>query len=171
MSVCTKTGDKGMTSLYTGQRVPKNSLRVTAYGIVDEVSSALGMARAFALNKDVSLILLRLQQTNMSVMADLASITTEYMITKETVDEIETDINEIEATLPPLRSFIVSGDSKAGAFLDLARTITRRAERAVLTLAEKESVNENVRIYLNRLSDLAFLLMRVEDIEYSKTQN
>lgn len=166
MSICTKTGDKGTTSLYTGERVAKNSLRVNAYGTVDEVSSALGLARAFATDTEIKETLLKLEQLNMSVMADLASIVKDdssYYITKETIDDIEDDINFFEAKLPPLRAFIVPGRSKAGAFLDLARTVTRRAEREVLTLAEKEQVNDNVRIYLNRLSDLAFLLMRIED--------
>ncbi len=166
MSICTKTGDKGTTSLYTGERVPKNSQRVNAYGTVDEVSSALGLARAFAKNAETAQVMLKLEQINMSVMADLASIVKDdsaYYITKETIDDIEDDIKDFESRLPPMRSFIMPGRSKAGAFLDLARTVTRRAEREVLTLAETEKVNDNVRIYLNRLSDLVFLLMRIED--------
>ena len=163
MSICTKTGDKGTTSLYTGQRVAKNSLRVKAYGTVDEISSALGIARAFAQKKEVADLLLQLEQMNLKLMADLASITDKYYITQEVIDEIESKINEIEETLPPLRAFIMPGDTKSGAFLDLARTVTRRAEREVLTLAEKEEINPKVKIYLNRLSDLTFLLMRVEE--------
>lgn len=163
MSICTKTGDKGTTSLYTGQRVAKNSLRVNAYGTVDEISSALGLARAFAQKSEVAELLLKLEQMNLKLMADLASITDKYYITKEVIDEIEAKITEIEAKLPPLRAFIMPGDTKSGAFLDLARTVTRRAEREVLTLADKEEINENVKIYLNRLSDLAFLLMRLEE--------
>ena len=163
MSICTKTGDKGTTSLYTGQRVAKNSLRVKAYGTVDEISSALGIARAFAQKKEVADLLLQLEQMNLKLMADLASITDKYYITQEVIDEIESKINEIEDTLPPLRAFIMPGDTKSGAFLDLARTVTRRAEREVLTLAEKEEINPKVKIYLNRLSDLTFLLMRVEE--------
>ena len=163
MSICTKTGDKGTTSLYTGQRVAKNSLRVKAYGTVDEISSALGIARAFAQKKEVADLLLQLEQMNLKLMADLASITDKYYITQKVIDEIESKINEIEDTLPPLRAFIMPGDTKSGAFLDLARTVTRRAEREVLTLAEKEEINPKVKIYLNRLSDLTFLLMRVEE--------
>ena len=166
MSICTKTGDKGTTALFTGQRVPKNSIRVNAYGIVDEVSSALGLARAFATKEDVAELLLKLEKTNLQVMADLASIVddkSKYYITDKTVKSIEAYIDEYEAKLPPLTAFIMPGNSKSGAFLDLARTTTRRAERAVLDLAEVEEVNDNVRIYLNRLSDLAFLLMRVEE--------
>lgn len=163
MSICTKTGDKGTTSLFTGERVPKNSLRVRAYGTVDEVSSALGLARAFAKKEDVQKLLLKLEQTNLKLMADLASITDKYHITNETIAEIDHKIVELEAKLPPITAFIMPGNSKSGAFLDLARTTTRRAEREVLTLADTETINDNVRIYLNRLSDLCFLLMRVEE--------
>ena len=150
MSICTKTGDKGTTSLFTGERVAKNSLRVQAYGTVDEVSSALGLARAFAQKEEVKQLLLELEQTNLKLMADLASITDKKIV-------------EFEAKLPALTTFIMPGNTQSGAFLDLARTTTRRAEREVLTLAEKEAINENVKIYLNRLSDLCFLLMRVEE--------
>ena len=80
MSICTKTGDKGTTSLFTGERVAKNSLRVQAYGTVDEVSSALGLARAFAKKEEVKQLLLELEQTNLKLMADLASITDKYYI-------------------------------------------------------------------------------------------
>lgn len=163
MSICTKTGDKGTTSLFTGERVPKNSLRVRAYGTIDEVSSTLGLARAFAKKEDVQRLLLKLEQTNLKLMADLASITDKYHITSETIAEIDHKIVELETKLPPITAFIMPGNSKSGAFLDLARTTIRRAEREVLTLADAETINDNVRIYLNRLSDLCFLLMRVEE--------
>ena len=163
MSICTKTGDKGTTSLFTGERVAKNSLRVQAYGTVDEVSSALGLARAFAQKDEVKQLLLELEQTNLKLMADLASITDKYYINNEIISNIDQKIVEVEAKLPALTAFIMPGNTQSGAFLDLARTTTRRAEREVLTLAEKEAINENVKIYLNRLSDLCFLLMRVEE--------
>lgn len=163
MSICTKTGDKGTTSLFTGERVAKNSLRVQAYGTVDEVSSALGLARAFATKTEVADLLLHLEQQNLKLMADLASITDKYYITDEVISDIEAKITEFEAKLPALTAFIMPGRSKSGAFLDLARTTTRRAERNVLTLAEKEDINPNIKVYLNRLSDLCFLLMRIEE--------
>ena len=96
-------------------------------------------------------------------MADLASITDKYYITQDTIDEIEAVINETEAKLPPIKAFIMPGKTKAGAFLDLVRTTVRRAEREVLSLADEEEINPNIKVYLNRLSDLAFLLMRIED--------
>lgn len=163
MSICTKTGDKGTTSLFTGERVAKNSLRVQAYGTVDEVSSALGLARAFAQKEEVKQLLLELEQTNLKLMADLASITDKYYINNEIISNIDQKIVEFETKLPALTAFIMPGNTQSGAFLDLARTTTRRAEREVLTLTEKEAINENVKIYLNRLSDLCFLLMRVEE--------
>lgn len=163
MSICTKTGDKGMTSLYTGQRVAKNSLRVKAYGTVDEVTSALGLARAFSEKEEIKTLLLQLEQTNLKLMADLASITDKYYITQDVIDDIETKITEFEGKLPPIKAFIMPGNTKAGAFLDLVRTTVRRAEREILSLATEEEINSNVKIYLNRLSDLAFLLMRTEE--------
>lgn len=163
MSICTKTGDKGMTSLYTGQRVAKNSLRVKAYGTVDEVTSALGLARAFSEKEEIKTLLLQLEQTNLKLMADLASITDKYYITQDVIDDIETKITEFEGKLPPIKTFIMPGNTKAGAFLDLVRTTVRRAEREILSLAAEEEINSNVKIYLNRLSDLAFLLMRTEE--------
>ncbi len=163
MSICTKTGDKGMTSLYTGQRVAKNSLRVKAYGTVDEVTSALGLARAFSEKEEIKTLLLQLEQTNLKLMADLASITDKYYITQDVIDDIETKITEFEGKLPPIKAFIMPGNTKAGAFLDLVRTTVRRAEREILSLAAEEEINSNVKIYLNRLSDLAFLLMRTEE--------
>lgn len=163
MSVYTKTGDKGTTGLYTGQRVSKNSVRVKAYGTVDEISSALGMARAFCQSAQVKEIVLELQKNNSLLMADLASLDKAPMIGAEQVSRLESLIDEVEAKLPALKCFIISGESQGGSCLDLARTITRRAERAVLDLAATEPVHETDRLYLNRLSDLCFVLMRLEE--------
>ena len=163
MGVYTKTGDARTTSLYTGQRVPKNSLRVKSYGTVDELSSALGMARAFCQNEKVTACLLQLQKNNGLLMADLASLDQEPMITEAMITELERTIDIIDAELPPMTSFLIAGETQGGAFLDLARTVARRAERAVLDLAEAEPVAEVDRKYLNRLSDLCFMLMRAEE--------
>lgn len=163
MSVTTKTGDKGMTSLYTGERVKKNSVRVWSYGTIDEVTSALALARAFAQSPENKELILQLERYNYQAMADLASITDKYYITAETVKVLEDHINRLEEILPPITAFIMPGDSKAGAFLDVVRTTTRRAERRVLDLEDEAEINEQVKIYLNRLSDLAFLMMRLED--------
>ena len=163
MGVCTKTGDKGQTSLYTGERVDKASLRVESYGIVDELGSALAMARAFCQNEMVREKVFALQKQASLLMADLASLGQEPLIGSKEVAGIEKEIEEMEASLPPLKTFIIPGDTKGGAMLDLARTTARRAERRVLALAAKENVHETDRLFLNRISDYCFLLMRLED--------
>ena len=163
MSIYTKTGDDGTTGLYTGERVAKNSLRVQVYGTIDEANSALAMSRAFAKNPDVKAKIYKLQKLMPLLMADLASLNQPPMITAENIKELEADIDDMEAALPPLRAFVIPGDSQAGAFLDLARTITRRAERLFLTLAQSEQTHEVDKLFLNRLSDYCFMLMRLED--------
>ena len=162
MSVYTKTGDEGKTSLYTGERVEKNALRVQVYGTVDEANSALAMARAFAVNQKVREKIAALQKLMPLLMADLASIGKEPMIKGEHIGALEQEMDRIEAALPPLRAFIIPGDTKAGAMLDLARTIARRAERLFCELSKTEPVHQENRIFLNRLSDYCFLLMREE---------
>ena len=165
MSVYTKTGDEGMTSLYTGERVDKTSFRVSAYGTVDELNSALAMSRAFAKNSDVKEKIYKLQKLLPLLMADFASLDQPPLITAENISDMEKEMDEMEASLPALRSFIIPGDSQSGAMLDLARTIARRAERACLTFAKYEATHEVDRIFLNRISDYCFLLMRIEDKE------
>ena len=163
MSICTKTGDEGKTSLYTGERVAKNSIRVNTYGTVDEVNSALALSRAFAKNPEVKEKIYKLQKLMPILMADLASLNQPPMITTENVSKLEAEIDEMEATLPKLTAFIIPGDSQSSAFLDLARTISRRAEREFLTLSENEATHEVDRLFLNRLSDYCFMLMRLEE--------
>ena len=163
MSVTTKTGDKGTTSLYTGERVEKSCLRVEVYGTIDEAGSALSMARAFATKAEVKDRILALQKQLSLLMADFASLNKAPYITAETVTEIEGAIAELEEKLPPLKCFLIPGDTKAGAMLDMARTIARRAERAACRLAQETAVAESDRRYLNRISDYCFLLMRFEE--------
>ena len=163
MSIYTKTGDDGTTGLYTGERVAKDSLRVQVYGTIDEADSALAMSRAFAKDPDVKEKIYKLQKLMPLLMADLASLNQPPMIKSEHIAELEADIDAMEAALPPLRSFVIPGDSQAGAFLDLARTVTRRAERLFLTLSKSEDTHEVDKLLLNRLSDYCFMLMRLED--------
>ena len=162
-AVYTRTGDKGTTGLYTGQRVPKQSLRVEAYGTVDEITSALGMARANVKREDVKETIFNIQKLLMSVMADIASLNLpEPYIKEDHVKLFEATIDKFDAMLQPLGHFIIPGDTVGAAALDMARTTTRRAERCLLRLAETEEVNPQVLICLNRLSDLCFILARVE---------
>ncbi len=163
MKVYTKTGDKGTTGLLTGERIDKDSLRVEAYGIVDEISSALGLARVWCCKNDSKEIIYSVQKMLMMVMADLASVNTEsYYITEAHVNQLEQYIDEIDAKLPPLKEFIIPGGSAGAAALDLARTTARRGERQAIKLSKQEDVNKQVLIALNRLSDLCFILSRAE---------
>lgn len=163
MKIYTKTGDKGTTGLYTGQRVPKDSLRVEAYGTVDEMDAALGVARSLCQSKEVAAAIYEMQKLLWSLMADLASVgEAPNRITSEQVSRIEQMIDAYDAKLPPLKQFAIAGDNRAAAAINLARTVTRRAERLVWSLAREESVNEQVLVLLNRLSDLCFILFRAE---------
>ena len=164
MKIYTKTGDKGTTSLYTGERVDKNCLRVQTYGAIDEADSAFGMARAFAEVAEVREKIFAVQKLLPKLMADFASLNREPTITPDDVTKLEVEMDALENSLPPLREFLIPGNSKGGAFLDLARTITRRAERLACELAKSEPVHEVDKIFLNRLSDYCFLLMRREDL-------
>lgn len=162
--VYTKTGDKGTTGLLTGERIKKTSARVEAYGTVDEISSALGLARANSVKSEVKETVYKLQKLLMLIMADLASSgSANHYITADHVTTLEQIIDEFDAKLPPLHSFVIPGDTPGAAALDLARTITRRAERQSLRVQEQgEAINEHLLICLNRLSDLCFVLSRYE---------
>ena len=164
MKIYTKTGDKGTTGLYTGQRVDKDSLRVEAYGNVDEINSALGMARAHVKNDEVRHTILELQKMLMQrVMSDLASIGQESSYTGEKdIAWLEQLIDGFTSRLAPLKRFIIPGDNPGAAALDVARTTTRRAERQLWRLYRQEKFDENLIVALNRLSDLCFTLSRVE---------
>ncbi len=163
MKVYTKTGDKGTTGLFSGERVDKDSLRVEAYGTVDEIMSALGLARALAAKAAVKESILDLQKNLMLLMADIASTSPEHRyVNEDSVKALEAEIDRYDAVLAPLSKFIIPGDTPGAAALDAARTTTRRAERAVIRLSRQEAVNPQVQIALNRLSDLCFVLSRVE---------
>ena len=162
MKIYTKTGDQGDTGLYTGERVAKDSLRVEAYGTIDEADSALGMARAFAANSEVKTVIYELQKLLWGLMADIASIDQAPRITNEQVARLEALIDEFDSTLPPLTSFLIPGDTPGAAALDMARTVTRRAERQLWRLSRSEAVTGEGLVFLNRLSDLCFVLARIE---------
>lgn len=163
MNVYTKTGDKGITGLLTGERIEKDSVRVEAYGTIDEISSALGLARVWCTKTDVQEIIFTAQKTLMMIMAELASINgNTHYITQEHSKQFEGFIDQLDAQLPPLTEFIIPGGNAGAAALDMARTVTRRAERQVIRLSRSEKVDEYVLITLNRLSDLCFMLSRFE---------
>ncbi len=166
MKIYTKTGDGGETSLFDGTRVSKTDPRVAAYGDVDETQAVLGVSAAFALDAELAAMVVSLQRDLFALGARLADPSHRIAprVTKVNIDEasiarLEGWIDQLEATLPPLRHFILSGGSPAGASLHLARTVCRRAERAVLSLGSG-TVEPIVLIYLNRLSDLLFVMAR-----------
>ena len=166
MKIYTKTGDQGNTSLYTGERVAKDSLRVEAYGSIDETDAALGLARALCLKQEVKQAIYDMQRMLWQLMADVASLGEKgSRITAEHVQELEQMIDRFDAVLPPLTKFVIPGDTSGSAALHVARTVARRAERQMWRLAREESVNEHVLVALNRLSDLCFVLSRVESEE------
>lgn len=165
MKIYTKTGDKGETSLFGGERVSKDDLRIEAYGTVDELNTVIGAARAFNDNKQIDTILAEIQNRLFVLGADLATPFTAAnasvpRISAEDTALLERKIDEIEKDLPPLKSFVLPGGSKAGALLHNARTVCRRAERRVVPLREKNEVSQESAVYLNRLSDFLFVLAR-----------
>lgn len=166
MKIYTRTGDGGETALFDGTRVSKADARVAAYGDVDELNAALGLARAAGLDRDLSDLVVGLQRELHAVGARLAdprhriaARVDKAAIDDEHVERLERAIDTYEAALPPLRHFILSGGSPAGAALHLARTICRRAERRIVALGVE--VEPGVLTYVNRLSDLLFVLARV----------
>lgn len=166
MKIYTKTGDAGETSLFDGTRVSKTDPRVAAYGDVDEVQAILGVCAANGLTGELVEIVVALQRDLFALGARLADPShriaprvTKVQIDDASVTRLEGWIDRLEETLPPLRHFILSGGSPAGASLHLARTVSRRAERAVLSLGVN-AVEPIVFVYLNRLSDLLFVMAR-----------
>lgn len=162
-NVYTKTGDKGTTGLYTGERINKASLRVEAYGTVDEVQAFLGLARAHGTNESVKEALLQVEKELWMLMADIASLHKEPTITDEYVVGLEKIIDAFDEQLSPLSAFILPGESQSSSYLHVARTIVRRAERDLWALFGEEGAHESNLKYLNRLSDLCFILARVEE--------
>jgi cob(I)alamin adenosyltransferase len=159
--IYTRTGDDGTTGLGDGQRVRKDHARVEAYGTVDEASSAIGMVLAVAgIPADVARCLTEVQHDLFDLGGELCIPGTQ-MIKAERVAELEQVLDRFNDPLPPLKDFILPGGGPAAAACHLARTITRRAERRVWTLAAVEQVNTEVPRYLNRLSDLLFVIARV----------
>lgn len=160
--IATRGGDKGETSLGDGTRLPKDAPRIEAIGAVDEANACLGLLRLHA-GPAHDALLARLQQDLFDLGADLCIPGTEggLRITTGQCARLEAELQALNADLPPLRSFVLPGGSAAAAHAHLARTVARRAERCVVHLAAREPVNPDVVRYLNRLSDLLFVLGRV----------
>jgi cob(I)alamin adenosyltransferase len=165
--VYTRTGDRGETSLVGGRRVRKDSARVDAYGDVDELNSLLGVVRAHMGDSPANRLLAEIQNELFTVGADLASPLEikAPRIEPDHIARLERAIEEWNRALPPLREFVLPGGAVPGALLHLARAVARRAERRVVRLAAEEPINEHVLVYLNRLSDLLFVLARAVNRE------
>jgi len=163
--IYTRGGDAGETSLGDGRRVVKHDLRVAAYGTVDEANACIGLARLRA-EGAVDEILGRVQNDLFDLGADLATPEQDdpkhppLRVTAEQVKRLEGEIDRLNADLAPLTSFVLPGGSAAAAYLHLARTVARRAERDMTRLAVEESLNPEAIKYINRLSDLLFVLAR-----------
>ena len=158
--ITTRTGDAGETGLGDGSRVAKDSARVAALGDIDELNSAIGVLLAEELPKEVRAALGQVQHDLFDLGGEL-SIPGHAMLGDAQVAALERWLEEWNTPLAPLKEFILPGGSRAAAAAHLARTVCRRAERAVVTLGRKDKVSEHVRQYLNRLSDLLFVAGRV----------
>lgn len=169
MKIYTKTGDRGETSLLGGVRVPKDHVRVSAYGDVDELNAAIGVVRALA-GDALARLLLAIQRDLFAIGAQLADPSHQVAARRRKaavngahVRRLERAIDAREARLPPLRAFVLPGGTPTATLLHQARTVCRRAERALVRLAREADVDPRVLVYLNRLSDLLFVLARFEN--------
>jgi cob(I)alamin adenosyltransferase len=158
--IYTRTGDSGTTGLGDGSRVSKDDLRVEAYGTVDELNSAVGFLLALSLADRIRSCLVRIQHELFDLGGELCMPGT-TLIPDAYVEALERDLDGFNDDLPPLKDFILPGGSESAARCHLARTIARRAERRVISLAAEQKVNPASIRYLNRLSDFLFVIARV----------
>lgn len=181
MKIYTKTGDDGTTGLFSGERVLKSSLRVDAYGTVDELNSVLGILSSNELDERFNVPIFKIQNLLFNLGSDLATPFHSKMSNKidrikiEDIEFLENLIDEYESELQPLRNFILPGGSVSSAFFHNARTVCRRAERLVVKLSQDEKVNDILIKFLNRLSDLLFVMARManhlavkDDVKWEK---
>lgn len=182
--IYTRTGDKGTTALVGGKRVPKTHARLEAYGTIDELNANLGMLISLIQEEAVKTYLYRIQHFLFDIGAYLATESTQQpadhpsCISEEVIKSLETQIDELDASLPPLTAFILPGGSSAASFCHICRTVCRRTERRILNLEEQldSEIDMNVKRFINRLSDYLFILSRKlnqidkqEEIYWSKS--
>jgi cob(I)alamin adenosyltransferase len=165
LRIYTRTGDKGLTSLIGGTRVPKHHVRIEAYGTVDELNSHIGLVRDVAGQKDVETLLADIQDRLFTIGSRLAEDPEKSKmelphISDEDITRLEKAIDAIDGEVPPMRSFVLPGGHVHVSYCHIARCVCRRAERAVLRLSEEHPVDEIHVRYLNRLSDYLFMLAR-----------
>ena len=169
--IYTKTGDGGDTALGDGERVLKDSLRVSAYGNVDELNASIGIITLYA-NTELKRKLKNIQNDLFDIGADLCVPISEknkdrLRLSTNQIETLELEIDEMNSILEPLNSFVLPGGCRSATFLHMARTICRRAERSVVSLRSQEKINDDILIYINRLSDWLFVASRVENQENS----
>lgn len=170
MKIYTKGGDKGETGLFGGERVPKDSIRIEAYGTIDELNSFIGLTIIEIKDQEVKELLNRIQNNLFTLGSDLAAPDNEKnkkhnipRIKESHFGEIEKEIDKFDSRMEELRNFILPGGCKSSALLHICRIICRRAERRVVTLSNGVNLNPEIIIFLNRLSDLFFVLARYEN--------
>lgn len=165
----TRTGDRGQTGLFGGRRVPKDHPRVAAYGAIDELNAALGLAISYIRQRRLVASLQTIQNELFNIGAELATVgpvrsrrkeSTSLRLEGAKTEWLESLIDEYDARVPPLRTFVLPSGTTAASALHVARTVCRRAEREVVALARKQPINAAITTYLNRLSDLLFVLAR-----------
>ncbi len=170
MSVYTRAGDKGKTHLYQGKIVSKGSLRIDAIGFIDELNSLLGVVVSEIKDKKLKEELTRIQSDLFEIGALLANPTSKAKDLTDRVKDFEKIIDRLEKDLPALSNFILPGGGRVGSFLHLARTVVRRAERRIAELLEKEGTQEEIVVYINRLSDLLFMFARFINYKEKKKE-
>jgi cob(I)alamin adenosyltransferase len=171
--VYTRTGDRGETALVGGKRVPKDSLRIEAYGAIDELNSIVGLARVFneesldagEAHQFLDEVLCQIQDQLFDIGSELATPAEffqqgMYRVSEGEIDRLEKLMDKCQEDLEPLKSFVLPGGGRVGAYLHQSRTVCRRAERDILRLSREEVVSPDVLKYVNRLSDLFFVLSR-----------
>lgn len=174
--VYTKTGDKGTTALVGGTRVPKTHIRLEAYGTVDELNAQLGLLYTYLTEDTDKDFILKVQHNLFVIGSHLATnqestpLQEASIVTTEETSTIEKEIDQIDATLPSLKAFVIPGGSRGAAVCHICRTVCRRAERRALALSETYPVAPEVLTYLNRLSDYLFVLSRKMNIEGKRNE-
>jgi len=158
--IYTRTGDKGTTGMADGTRIDKDSAQVAAIGDVDELNSVIGLVICKCQQGDVKEILITIQHDLFNLGGQL-SMPESDMVTEERIKWLEQNLDKMNEDLPPLKEFILPGGGEASAYCHLARTVCRRTERSIVSLAKEVEFNNNVSAYINRLSDLLFVMCRV----------
>lgn len=160
VKIYTRTGDRGETSLYGGKRVLKDTVRVSAYGTVDELNSVLGMVVSFSTDKTIETFLVSVQNDLFVIGASLAGAKQDLSYLTKRVLTFEQFIDSLDADLSELKQFILPGGAKDAALAHVARSVARRAERSLISLSQKEDIDTAILVYFNRLSDVLFTIGR-----------